>query len=86
MFDENELYNKNEKLILFDINGKFYKMPLKEAISIMEFGKEKLARGIYGVYKNDYARALIEKHDTRESLEKAVRNYEWKGFTVLYNE
>jgi hypothetical protein len=71
---------------VLDINGKFYEMEENQAIEILKFGKEKLDCGIYGVYKDGYARALLERHDDEASLKKAVANYEWKGFTVLYNE
>lgn len=71
---------------ILDINGKYYEMEEDKAIEILKFGKEKMKLGIYGVYKEGYARALIEKHDTIESLKKAVDKYKIKGFTVLYNE
>lgn len=70
---------------ILDINGKFYEMEEEQAIDILKFGKEKLVRGIYGVYKDGYARCLIEKHDSLDELNEAIANYEWKGFTVLYN-
>ena len=73
------------KMIL-DINGKFYEMEAQQAIEILHFGKEKLECGIYGVYKDDYAKALLERYDDKEKLKAAVEKYEWKGFTVLYNE
>ena len=71
---------------ILDINGKFYEMEEDQAIEILKFGKEKLTRGIYGIYKDGYARCVIDKYDSLEDLKKAVANYEWKGFTVLYNE
>jgi hypothetical protein len=71
---------------VLDINGKFYEMEENKAIEILKFGKEKLNCGIYGVYKEGYARALLEKHNNEEELNKAIANYEFKGFTVLYNK
>ena len=74
-----------EKTVL-DINGKFYEMGQNQAIEILKFGKDKLERGIYGVYKDNYARALLERYSEIEDLRKAVSKYQSKGFTVLYNE
>lgn len=74
------------KKTVLDINGKFYEMEEEQAIEILKFGKEKLVRCIYGVYKEGYARALLEKYDDVESLNEAIKKYQWKGFTVLYNE
>lgn len=59
-------------------------MSEKSAIEIMNFGKENLTKGIYGVIKDEYAKAMLEKHTTEEDLLKAVRQYELKGFRVLY--
>lgn len=74
------------KKTILDINSKFYEMEEEQAVEILKFGKEKLERGIYGVYKEGYARALLERYDDLEQLKAAVEKYEWKGFTVLYNE
>ena len=70
---------------ILDINGKFYEMEEKQAIEILKFGKDKLTCGIYGVYKEGYARALLERYDDKNELNKAVSKYRLKGFEVLFN-
>ena len=71
---------------VLDINGKYYEMEEDKAIEILKFGKEKMKLGIYGIYKEGYARALIERYSNLNDLHKAVSKYQMNGFTVLYNE
>ena len=71
---------------ILSIGPKHWEMEQEQAIEIMKFGKEKLECGIYGVYKEGYAFALLERYSNKEDLKKAVLNYTLKGFTVLYNE
>lgn len=72
--------------MVLDLNGKLYQMSKKNALEILNFGKEKLTHGIYGVYKDDYAKALLERYDNVNDLKKAVAKYEMKGFKVLYKK
>jgi mannitol/fructose-specific phosphotransferase system IIA component len=72
--------------MILDLNGNLYQMSKKNALEILNFGKEKLTKGIYGVIKDDYAKAMLERYDKVEDLKKAVRKYEMKGFKVLYKE
>lgn len=73
------------KRTVLDINGRFYEMNESAAIELITIGKQKLKRGIYGVYRPGYVRALLEKYDKEEDLKAAVEKYKAKGFTVLFN-
>ena len=72
--------------MVLDLNGKFYQMSKKNALEILSFGKEKLTTGIYGVIKDDYAKAMLERYNSVDELKAAVIKYEAKGFEVLYKE
>ena len=68
------------------INGKTYDMGNKQAGELIELAGRYLACGIYAVEKDGICELKNEKFETAEELQRAVKEYEDRGFKVRYNE
>lgn len=52
---------------------------------ILRCAKDKVAFGIYAVKQCGYIELKNETYDTKEALEKAIKEYKAHGFKVYYN-
>lgn len=57
----------------------------KQGKEILRCAKEKVEHGIYAVKQCGYIELKNEPYDTKESLEKAIKEYKAHGFKVYYN-
>lgn len=57
----------------------------KQGKEILRCAKDKVKLGIYAVKQCGYIELKNELHDTKESLEKAIKEYKAHGFKVYYN-
>ena len=71
-------------MILF-FDKSTYNMPKKQVEGVMEFAKKRVGFGIYAVKRKNAVELKNEPHETKESLEKAIKAYEEQGFKVYYN-
>lgn len=62
-----------------------YNMPRKQVEGCIEFAKKRVSFGIYAIQKKNAVELKNEPHETKESLEKAIKEYEAQGFKVYYN-
>ena len=71
-------------MILF-FDKSTYNMPRKQVEGVIEFARKRVEFGIYAVEKKNVVELKNEPYDTKESLEKAIKEYEAQGFKVYYN-
>ena len=57
----------------------------KQGKEILRCTKDKVKLGIYAVKQCGYIELKNEPYDTKESLEKAIKEYRAHGFKVYYN-
>lgn len=57
----------------------------KQGKEILRCAKDKVKLGIYAVKQCGYIELKNEPYDTKESLEKAIKEYRAHGFKVYYN-
>ena len=57
----------------------------KQGKEIMRCAKDEVGLGIYAVKQYGYVELKNEPYDTKESLEKAIKEYKAHGFKVYYN-
>lgn len=57
----------------------------KQGKEILRCAKDKVKLGIYAVKQCGYIELKNEPYDTKESLEKAIKEYKAHGFKVYYN-
>lgn len=67
------------------LNDHLYDMSRKQFDCILKVAKKAVKRGIYAVEKGGMAQMKKETYSGRAGLEKAVAEYEAKGFKVYYN-
>ena len=67
------------------LNDHLYDMNRKQFDGVLKVAKKAVKRGIYAVEKNGMAEMKKEMYSNRAELEKAVAEYEAKGFKVYYN-
>lgn len=67
------------------IDGNVYKMTNKQEKSILGIASRMIKKGIYAVEKDGVCELLKEKYTTDEELQRAIAEYEEKGFEVYYN-
>ena len=67
------------------LNGNIYDMDRKQFDGVLKVAKKAVKRGIYAVEKDGTAEMKKETYSNKTELEKAVAEYEAKGFKVYYN-
>ena len=68
------------------LNDHLYDMDRKQLDGVLKVAKKAVKRGIYAVEKCGMAQMKKETYSNKAELEKAVSEYEEKGFKVYYNE
>lgn len=68
------------------LNDHIYDMDRKQLDGVLKVAKKAIKRGIYAVEKGGMAQMKKETCSNKAELEKAVAEYEAKGFKVHYNE
>ena len=69
--------------VFFDKSG--YQMTKRTLDEVLKFAKKRVGFGIYAISKKKYYEMKNEPYDTKESLEKAIKEYKAHGFKVYYN-
>ena len=67
------------------LNDHLYDMDRKQFDGVLKVAKKAVNHGIYAVEKDGVAEMKKETYSNRAELEKAVAEYEEKGFKVYYN-
>lgn len=67
------------------LNDHIYEMSRKQFRGVLSVAKKAVKHGIYAVEKDGTAQMKKETHSNKAELEKAVTEYEAKGFKVYYN-
>lgn len=67
------------------MNDHIYEMSRKQFRCVLSVAKKAVKHGIYAVEKDGTAQMKKETHSNKAELEKAVAEYEAKGFKVYYN-
>ena len=67
------------------LKNSVYEMSKKQFDGVLKVAKKAIKRGIYAVEKGGMAQMKKETHSNKAELEKAVAEYEAKGFKVYYN-
>ena len=67
------------------MNDHIYDMCRKQFDGVLKVAKKAAKHGIYAVEKGGTAEMKKETYSNKEELEKAVAEYEAKGFKVYYN-
>ena len=67
------------------IDGNIYKMTIRQKNSVLSVASRMIKKGIYAVEKDGVCELLKEKYTTDEELQRAIAEYEEKGFEVHYN-
>ena len=68
------------------LNNSVYEMSRKQFRGVLSVAKKAVKHGIYAVEKGGMAQMKKETYSNKAELEKAVSEYEEKGFNVYYNE
>lgn len=68
------------------MGNKVYKMTIKQKKSVLSIASRMIKKGIYAVEYKGACELLKEKYLSDEDLQRAVLEYEEKGFEVYYNE
>ena len=64
------------------IDGNVYKMTIRQKNSVLSIASRMIKKGIYAVEKDGVCELLKEKYTTDEELQRAIAEYEEKGFEV----
>ena len=67
------------------LNDHLYDMDRKQFDGVLKVAKKAVRRGIYAVEKDGMAQMKKETHSNKAEIEKAVAEYEEKGFKVYYS-
>ena len=67
------------------LNNSVYEMSRKQFDGVLKVAKKAVKRGIYAAEKDGMAQMKKETHSNKAELDKAVAEYEAKGFKVYYN-
>ena len=67
------------------LNDHLYDMDRKQFDGVLKGAKKAVKHGIYAVEKDGTAEMKKETYSNKSELEKAVKEYEEKGFKVYYN-
>ena len=67
------------------IDRNIYKKTIRKKKSILSIASRMIKKGIYAVEKDGVCELLKEKYTTDEELQRAIAEYEEKGFEVYYN-
>lgn len=67
------------------LNEHIYEMSRKQFDGVLKVAKKAVRHGIYAAEKDGMAQMKKETHSNKAELEKAVAEYEEKGFKVYYN-
>ena len=67
------------------MNDHIYEMNKKQFDGVLKVAKKAVKHGIYAVEKDGTAEMKKETYSNKSELEKAVKEYEAKGFKVYYN-
>ena len=67
------------------LNDHIYDMNRKQFDGVLKVAKKAVKHGIYAVEKDGTAEMKNETYSNKSELEKAVKEYEAKGFKVYYN-
>ena len=68
------------------LNDHIYEMNRKQFGGVLKVAKKAVKRGIYAVEKDGTAEMKNETYSNKSELEKAVKEYEAKGFEVYYSK
>ena len=67
------------------LNDHIYEMSRKQFRGVLSVAKKAVKQGIYAVEKDGMAQMKKETHSNKAEIEKAVAEYEEKGFKVYYS-
>ena len=67
------------------LNNSVYEMSRKQFRGVLSVANKAVKHGIYAVEKGGMAQMKKETRSNKAELEKAVAEYEEKGFKVYYN-
>ena len=68
------------------LNDHLYDMNRKQFDVVLKVAKKAVNHGIYAVEKDGTAEMQNETYSNKSELEKAVKEYEAKGFKVYYSK
>ena len=68
------------------LNDHLYDMNRKQFDVVLKVAKKAVNHGIYAVEKDGTAEMKKETYSNKSELEKAVKEYEAKGFKVYYSK
>ena len=68
------------------LNKSVYEMSRKQFRGVLSVAKKAVNHGIYAVENGGMEQMKKETYSNKSELEKAVSEYEEKGFKVYYNE
>ena len=68
------------------LNDHIYEMNKKQFDGVLKVAKKAVKHGIYAVEKDGTAEMKKETYSNKAELEKAVAEYEEKGFKVYYSK
>ena len=68
------------------LNNHLYDMDRKQFDGVLKVAKKAVKHGIYAVEKSGTAEMKNETYSNKSELEKAVKEYEEKGFKVYYSK
>ena len=71
--------------MIIAINDEALFVTRKQGKEILRCAKDKVKLGIYAVKQCGYIELKNEPYDTKESLQKAIKEYKAHGFKVYYN-
>lgn len=66
------------------IKDNVYEMSREQLSGVLKTAKKYNPKGIYAIQKDDICELKNEKFDNDATLFKAVKEYEGKGFKVMY--
>ena len=67
------------------IDRNIYKMTIRQKNSVLSVASRMIKKGIYAVEFEGVCELLKEKYATDEDLQRAIDEYQEKGFEVHYN-
>lgn len=67
------------------VNNSIYRMNRKQLDQLLKVASKQIPFGIYAVEKDGICELKKDKFSNIEELNKSVKEYEDKGFRVMYN-
>nr|DAQ14088.1 MAG TPA: hypothetical protein [Bacteriophage sp.] len=72
--------------MIVNIGSRIYEMTRWQSKAVLESAKRLADCNIYAIEKDDAIILLYEKYEDSDSLNKAVKAYEEKGFKVYWKD